>query len=57
MDEQFRYDVRIRDRLLKKGLLAESDVARYLDALKDVESLSEPVGLEQPGVRGSQEGA
>lgn len=48
MEDSFRYDVRIRDRLLNKGLLTKEEVQKHLDALKDVESQSEPVQVEAP---------
>lgn len=54
IDDSFRYDVRVRERLLNKGILKPEDVQKHLEALADVETQSEPVSLEQPalGVRG-----
>jgi hypothetical protein len=48
MEDSFRYDVRIRDRLVQKGLLTKEEVQRHLEALVDVESKSEPVSVEPP---------
>lgn len=48
MEENFLYDVRIRERLLTKGTLQPEAVKKYLEALVDVESQCEPVSLEQP---------
>ena len=53
MEESFLYDVRIRERLLKKGQLKPEAVQKHLDALVDVESQSEPVSLDQPAVSSS----
>ena len=50
MEDSFRYDVRVRERLLKKGLLKPEEVEKHLAALTDLESQSEPVSVEQPGV-------
>jgi hypothetical protein len=50
MEDSFRYDVRVRDRLLKKGLLKQDEVDKHLAALADVEAQSEPVSIEQPAV-------
>lgn len=49
-DDAFRYDVRIRERLEKKGLLSADEIKKHLDALKDVEENAEIIPLEQPGV-------
>ena len=48
MEENFLYDVRIRERLLTKGTLQPEAVKKYLEALVDVEAQCEPVSLEQP---------
>lgn len=47
-ENSFRYDVRVRENLLKKGLLTEEELQNHLSALPDVESEAEPLGLEQP---------
>jgi hypothetical protein len=48
--ELFKYDVRVRERMLTKGLLADKDLARHLEALPDREPSSERVSLEQPAI-------
>lgn len=48
--ELFKYDVRVRERMLKKGLLADKDLARHLEGLADRETASERVALEQPAI-------
>ncbi len=50
MEENFLYDVRIRERHLKKGLLTPETVKKHLDALVDLEAQAETVTLEQPAV-------
>lgn len=53
--ELFKYDVRIRERMLRRGLLSEVDLRRHLDGLPDVENNSEPVPQHQPAL-GTGEG-
>lgn len=48
--EHFKYDVRIRERMLAKGLLTESELKSHLEALKDLETETEPVPLPQPAL-------
>jgi hypothetical protein len=48
--ELFKYDVRVRERMLKKGLLADKDLGRHLEALPDREAACERVVLEQPAI-------
>ncbi|MBI5531374.1 MAG: hypothetical protein HY898_01575 [Deltaproteobacteria bacterium] len=43
------YDVRVRDRNVKSGLLRKEDVDRYVAALPDVAPLAQPVDVTQPG--------
>lgn len=49
IEEEFRFDVRIQERMVKKGLVSEEELQQHLSALKDVESESEELDLEQPG--------
>lgn len=49
-DEDFRFDVRVQERMLQKGLVKEEELKARLEALKDVESESEPLDLQQPGL-------
>jgi hypothetical protein len=48
--ELFKYDVRVRERMLHKGLINEKDVSSHLAALPDRETACEEVRLEQPGL-------
>lgn len=50
IDEEFRFDVRIQDRMVKKGLVTKEELDKRLANLKDIEGDSEPLDLEQPGL-------
>jgi len=43
------YDVRVRERNLKSGLLRKEDVDRFLATLPDVAAQAQPVDVTQPG--------
>jgi hypothetical protein len=43
------YDVRVRDRNLKAGLLSKEQVDSYVSSLPDVANLAQPVEITQPG--------
>ena len=45
-------DVRVRDRNLRKGVLEEKDVEKYLKDLPDVAANAENVTIAQPAVGG-----
>lgn len=49
--EIFKLDVRIRERMLRKGSLSEAEVNKHLDALPDVASQGEDMVLRQPAVQ------
>jgi hypothetical protein len=55
--ELFKYDVRVRERMLHKGLISEKDVASHLASLPDRETACEEVRLEQPGLGRHEPGA
>src|SRR5262245_31457527 len=46
----FKFDVRIRNRLLNKGVVTEAEVEKRLEGLVDVEASSDPVTLSQPAI-------
>jgi hypothetical protein len=46
----FKYDVRVRERMLKRGLLVESDLQKHLEGLGDAEGKSEQVQWHQPAL-------
>lgn len=44
------WDVRVRERNLRNGLLSEKEVEKMLSALPDVAPAGEPVSLAQPAM-------
>jgi len=48
--ENFKYDVRVRERMLKRGLLTEAELAKHIDAATDVTDLVVEVELKQPAL-------
>lgn len=50
MNDQFKFDVRIRERLLAQRQISEAEVEKHLSALPDVEARSEPLGMAQPAL-------
>ena len=48
--DMFKYDVRVRDRMLRAGRITSDDVGRLLDALPDLEASIEAVALNQPAL-------
>jgi len=48
--ENFKYDVRVRERMLKRGLLTESELTKHVEALADVTDQVIEVELKQPAL-------
>jgi len=48
--ENFKYDVRVRERMLKRGLLTDSELGKHIDALADVTDQVVEVELKQPAL-------
>lgn len=48
MEDEFLYDVRIRERLLEKGNLTAEAIEKREAALADLEAQAETIALEQP---------
>jgi hypothetical protein len=48
--ENFKYDVRVRERMLKRGLLTEGELAKHIEAAADVTDLLVEVELKQPAL-------
>jgi len=48
--ENFKYDVRVRERMLKRGLLTEGELAKHIEAAADVAELVVEVELKQPAL-------
>jgi hypothetical protein len=50
----WEWDVRVRERNLKKGVFDDKDVERYLSQLPDAADQSESIGLAQPALGGRE---
>ena len=48
--ENFKYDVRVRERMLKRGILTDSELSKHVDGLGDVADLVVEVELKQPAL-------
>jgi len=48
--EIFKLDVRIRERMLRKGNLSEAEVGKHLEGLSDVAAQGEDLVLRQPAL-------
>jgi hypothetical protein len=46
--DMFKFDVRVRERMLRSGRITTEDVNRVLEALPDLENSVESVALNQP---------
>jgi hypothetical protein len=53
--DSFKYDVRIRERMLAKGMLTETDLKSHIEALKDLEAESRSVSIPQPAFVGADD--
>jgi len=47
----FKYDVRVRERLMGDGLLSESEVQKHLEALPDLDSQVVELTVKQPALQ------
>jgi hypothetical protein len=50
LPKDFKFDVRIRERMLAKRVVSEAEVTKHLEALPDVEAHSDVVDLTQPAL-------
>jgi hypothetical protein len=48
------WDVRVRERNLRKGLIDEKDVEKYVSQLPDVGDHGEAIGTPQPALGGRE---
>jgi len=48
------WDVRVRERNLRKGILDEKDVEKHLTQLADVSEQGEQIGTQQPALGGRE---
>jgi hypothetical protein len=53
--ENFKYDMRVRERMLRRGQLTESELTKHVDALTDVAELVVEVELKQPALQRESE--
>jgi hypothetical protein len=50
-DDEAKFDVRVRERLVQSGDLKESEIARHLEGLRDVGDQAVPVVAKQPALQ------
>lgn len=50
----WEWDVRVRERNLRKGILDEKDVEKHLSQLPDMADQAENLGLPQPALGGRE---
>lgn len=48
--ENFKYDMRVRERMLKRGILTEAELTKHVDGLVDVADQVVEVELKQPAL-------
>ena len=51
----WEWDVRVRERNLKKGVLDDKDVEKHLAGLPDVADQADSLGLGQPALGGRED--
>jgi hypothetical protein len=51
----WEWDVRVRERNIRKGVFDEKDVEKYVAALPDVSDQADSIGLPQPALGGRQD--
>jgi hypothetical protein len=55
--ELFKYDIRVRERMLKRGELNEPDLERHLSSLEDLETKCSRVDQPQPALGSASDGS
>ena len=50
-DEEAKFDVRVRDRLVQSGLLKEAEITKHLEGLRDVADQAVTVVAKQPALQ------
>src|SRR5450755_4809972 len=53
--EFFKYDIRVRERMLKRGILTDAELGKHVDALADVTDQVIEVELKQPALQRESE--
>ncbi|HTQ48977.1 MAG TPA: hypothetical protein VMI75_39735 [Polyangiaceae bacterium] len=51
----WEWDVRVRERNLRKGMLEDKDVEKHLSALSDVADQAESLAIAQPALGGRED--
>ncbi len=51
----WEWDIRVRERNLRKGILDEKDVDKHIAQLVDVSDQADTVGAAQPALRGRED--
>jgi hypothetical protein len=51
----WEWDVRVRERNLRKGVFDEKDVEKHLGQLPDVGDQAEPIAVGQPALGGRED--
>jgi hypothetical protein len=49
------WDVRVRERNLRRGVLTDKDVEKHVQHLPDLADQAEPVGTSQPALGGREQ--
>ena len=57
LPESFKYDVRVRERLSRRGELTEAELEKHISALPDVSANAADVELKQPALQTEAERA
>lgn len=50
----WEWDVRVRERNLRKGVLEDKDVEKHLTALGDMADQAETIAIQQPALGGRE---
>ncbi len=53
--ENFKFDVRVRDRMLAKGIVSDAEVTKHLDKVADVQGNLDAIELGQPALMSAEE--
>jgi hypothetical protein len=48
--ESFKFDMRVRERMLRRTAITDAELARHLEALRDVESQCDEMPIKQPAL-------
>jgi hypothetical protein len=51
----WEWDVRVRERNVRKGIFDEKDIEKHLAQLQDVSDQAESIGLVQPALGGRED--